>query len=102
MSDANTTPIIVSSNYAGACEPIQQKQDHVLTLSKNADSAPGSSLFTLKYGVLPCTLTESSSVDPSDSSSDDERSIVSGERRWNNRRHRQESMYHITRLVHSF
>lgn len=102
MSDPNTTPIIVSSNYAGACEPIPQKQDHLLTLTKNTRSVPAVSLFTLRYGVLPCTLTEDITANSSDSSSDDDMSTASGERRWSHSRRRQESIYHITRLVRSF
>lgn len=98
MSDESVAPITVPLNYAGACEPTQAKQDHLLTLSKGSHHASGSSLFLLKYGVLPCTLNEGIIIDSVDSSSDDDASTVSGESRCHRQR-KQQSMYHLTRLV---
>lgn len=102
MSDESVTPIIVPSTYAGACEPTHVKQDYLLTLSKNARCVPGPSLFVLKYGVLPCTLSEGLIIDSVDSSSDDDASSVSGDPYRSNRQRKQPSIYHITRLVKSF
>lgn len=100
MTEDNVSPITVPSNYAGACESIQMKQDHLLNLSKNSSHISGSSLFTLKYGVLPCVLTEGLIDDSTDSSSDDDASSASDEPK-RNRQRKQQPIYHMTRLVKS-
>ncbi len=99
MTDEDVSPIIVPSNYAGACEPTQAKQDHLLALSKSSHCVSGSCLFVLKYGVLPCTLTENELSDSVDSSSDDDTSSVSNKSRWNRRQGKHQPIYHMTRLV---
>lgn len=99
MTDEDVSSIIVPSNYAGACESTREKQDHLFALSKGSRCISGSSLFTLKYGVLPCTLSEDGPSDFADSSSDDETGSASGRSRWICDRLKQRPLYHMTRLV---
>jgi len=106
MTEEEVAPIIVSPNYAGACEPTEAKQNHLLGLLKNSRYVSGSSLFALKYDVLPCILNADELFDTMDSISDDDdddddTSSDSGRSEGNRGRlrERQQLMYHTTRLV---
>jgi hypothetical protein len=77
---------MISSNYAGICEHEPLTNENILQITKAAkDAIDGSTLFALKYRMLPCKL----------------------ERRWDEdkqgtEKYNKPSVYHATRSVNRF
>lgn len=87
MGSENIGAIVVSSNYSGVCEHAPLTNEDILKLTSGSKDViiNGSTLFALKYRMLPCTL----------------------ERRWDEdkhatKQHKKSSYYHATRLVGRF
>lgn len=59
MTTEDESSIIISPNYAGAQKRYWFTNEDLLKLtSEEGNLISGPSLFTLKYRILPCTVTE--------------------------------------------
>ncbi len=107
MNNEDVNPIVLSSNYSGACEHTPATNADLLKLtSQTGEMIYGPTLFALKYRVLPCTVKRS--VQNASGAYDDAyifnmmgQFLASGRgRQWCPTR-KQGGMYHATRLVYS-
>jgi hypothetical protein len=108
MNHEDIAPIILSSNYSGACKHTPLTNEDLLKLTdQQGIIIYGPSHFALKYRVLPCTLNQN--LRGSIGNYDDaytfnmagQFSIYERGRQWNSKR-KQGGMYHATRLVYLF
>lgn len=61
MDNKDIDPINLSTNYSGACEHIPLSNENILKLTDaQTETIHGTTLFALKYRVLPCTVTQNS------------------------------------------
>ncbi len=103
MNNEATAPIILSSNYSGACTHVPPTNEDLLMLTdKRRDAIYGPTLFALKYRAVCCTMS-GTALSSSGGYDDVYTYNLTGQfssfrrgRQWGGER-RQGGMYHATR-----